>query len=103
MTPAEELRTAATRARCDHRFPVQPPEGSLAAPGNCRACGQSWERREVVSDELAEPLADWLDEQARQYNLPPCNDPTGVCNRCEYDPSILAAQVVARAINGGAQ
>lgn len=55
----------------------------------------------LMSPELAEPLAAWLEDEARQYDLPPCNDPTGVCNRCEHDPSVLDALAVARAINGG--
>jgi hypothetical protein len=81
VTPAEELRAAATRLR------EIATKAEWCAP---------------VSPVVAEPLADWLEEEARQYELPPCNDPTGVCNRCEYDPTILAALTVARAINGGA-
>jgi hypothetical protein len=30
-----------------HAFPVQPPEGSLAAPGPCRVCGKTWARAEA--------------------------------------------------------
>lgn len=34
---------------CKHRFPLQPPHGSLAFPGDCTRCGTSWE---AVQDEL---------------------------------------------------
>lgn len=27
---------------CKHSFPVQPPHGSLAIPGNCTGCGTPW-------------------------------------------------------------
>jgi len=27
---------------CKHGFPVQPPHGSIANPGNCSNCGTSW-------------------------------------------------------------
>ncbi|WP_108990409.1 hypothetical protein [Streptomyces coelicoflavus] len=27
---------------CKHRFPVQPPNGSILHPGNCDRCGQTW-------------------------------------------------------------
>lgn len=27
---------------CKHRFPVQPPHGSILRPGDCDRCGTSW-------------------------------------------------------------
>lgn len=27
---------------CKHRFPVQPPAGSMFIPGECTGCGTSW-------------------------------------------------------------
>src|SRR2546423_1826305 len=32
-----------TPADHEHAFPVQPPEGSIWAPGRCRECGKTWE------------------------------------------------------------
>lgn len=34
---------------CKHRFPIQPPHGSLAIPGDCTRCDTSWDR---VQEEL---------------------------------------------------
>jgi hypothetical protein len=34
--------TETTQAH-EHAFPVQPPEGSIWAPGRCRICGKTWE------------------------------------------------------------
>ncbi|CAM5249644.1 hypothetical protein SGLAM104S_01593 [Streptomyces glaucescens] len=31
-----------TVSLCKHSFPVQPPHGSLAHPGNCVGCGTTW-------------------------------------------------------------
>jgi len=31
----------------EHEFPVQPPEGSILAPGPCRACGKTWDRAQA--------------------------------------------------------
>lgn len=64
MSPADEIRTAVTVLRCDHRHPVCPPEGSLAKPGDCRECGTPWQLREPVPDWLREPLAAWLESVA---------------------------------------
>lgn len=54
----------------------------------------------LASPALAEPLAGWLEEEALQWDLPPCDDPTGVCNRCEWRPAVNDALAVARAILG---
>lgn len=54
----------------------------------------------LVSPALAEPLAAWLEEAARQYEAPPCDDPTGVCNGCERRDDFVLAEAVARALNG---
>lgn len=101
---AEVLRAAAARLRCDHRFPIQPPHGSLANPGPCSHCGMPWANTAALPpDALREPLAALLDEIADQYDAPPCDDPTGVCNGCERRDDFVAAQLVAQAINGGIQ
>lgn len=34
--------TETTQAH-EHAFPVQPPDGSMWAPGPCRVCGKTWE------------------------------------------------------------
>lgn len=56
----------------------------------------------LVSPVVAEPLATWLEEVAQQYEAPPCDDPTGVCNGCERREDFVSALAVAQLINGGA-
>lgn len=73
----------------------EPIENLRAAVKALRDPFHCWPRQ------LAEPVADLLDLIADQYEREPCDDPTGVCNRCEFDPTILAADLVADAINGG--
>ncbi|MET8864640.1 hypothetical protein ABZW11_17020 [Nonomuraea sp. NPDC004580] len=103
-TPAGELKTAAIRLRCDHRFPVQPPHGSLARPGSCSHCGMPWANAAALPpDALREPLAALLEEIADQYDAPPCDDQAGACNGCERRDDFVAAQLVAQVINGGTQ
>lgn len=63
MTPAEELRAAAAKLRCEHSFPVQPPEGHPWAPGPCSHCGitcldSNVIRRRSVLESLASLLED---------------------------------------------
>lgn len=64
MTPAQELRAAVKVLRCEHRFPVLPPLGSLAHPGDCSNCGVAWGHHEAVADDLKAPLAAWLENEA---------------------------------------
>jgi hypothetical protein len=73
-TPVEELRAAAALLR--------EPDQKHVAPA------------------LVEPLAAWLDATADEYEREPCDDPTGVCNRCEFDPSVLPALTLAAEILG---
>lgn len=54
-TPADELRTAAATLRCDHRYPVHPPHGSLVQPGACSKCGAPWGGVDIPNL-LCEPL-----------------------------------------------
>lgn len=63
-TPLQELRDAAKTLRCDHRFPIQPPHGSLARPGACSKCGVHVLNALEVPDALIEPLAEWLETEA---------------------------------------
>lgn len=46
---------------------------------------------------VALAVADWLEEIARQYDAPPCDDPSGVCTPCEWRPDFNDALRVARA------
>lgn len=69
MTPPEQMRAAAARVACGHRFPVQPPEGDLYAPGDCSRCGLPWERRHIIADELRRPLEAWLLSAAEDSEL----------------------------------
>jgi len=87
-TPADELQTAATRLRCEHSHPCNPPGGTLWAPGPCTHCGMPFGASAAVADHLREPLAAWLDNAAYWATRPPG------ANRYALD--------VARAINGGA-
>lgn len=54
----------------------------------------------LANPHLGEPLADLLDHIADEYDRDPCDDPTGVCNRCERQPAILLAELVANALLG---
>jgi hypothetical protein len=47
------------------------------------------------------PLADLLDEVARQYEAAPCNSPDGVCNGCESRWDFNFALSFARTYLGG--
>jgi hypothetical protein len=38
-----------TISLCRHRFPIQPPDGWIGAPGDCRGCGATWA---AVQDDL---------------------------------------------------
>lgn len=40
-------------------------------------------RTAFPADAVKRATADLLDEIARQYDAPPCDDPRGVCNGCE--------------------
>ncbi|MFF7067350.1 hypothetical protein [Streptomyces pseudovenezuelae] len=54
---------------CKHGFPVQPPLGSLANPGDCTGCGITW------ADAQAE-----LDRQEVLLRLRTAHE--GICERC---------------------
>lgn len=111
--PAEELRAAATQlrdtaARAAKEMP--PPWGleagfngewliGSATPhlvANARKPAADWIA--LMSPDKAESLADWLDATADEYEREKCDDPRGVCNRCECDPSVLPALTFAAAI-----
>lgn len=53
---------------CKHSFPVQPPHGSLAHPGNC-ACGITFAKAQAE-----------LDQQAMRQRLATAHE--GVCQGC---------------------
>jgi hypothetical protein len=64
-TPTQELRAAAKTLRCEHRFPLQPPHGSLARPGDCTDCGVPYDDSEqVAGDRLSKRLAELFDHMA---------------------------------------
>lgn len=65
LTPAEELRAAATRLRCEHTHSAAPPH-SIWAPSPCEKCGMPHDDApRDVSEWLREPLAAWLEDAAR--------------------------------------
>jgi len=78
-TTAKTLRDAAARLR---ETATGTTRADLARPG------------------LGEPLADLLDEIARQYEMPPCDSPNGACNGCERRDDFVHAEHLARAILG---
>lgn len=55
---------------------------------------------ELANPLLAEPLASWLEEMARQYEMAPCDKPDGVCNGCERRDDFVHAFNVAQVILG---
>jgi hypothetical protein len=64
-TVVEEIKLAAKRLRCDHRYPCQPPHGTVWAPGRCLLCGQECpDDDEEIPEALREPLAALLDHMA---------------------------------------
>ncbi len=54
---------------CKHSFPVQPPHGTLAHPGNCTGCGTAWN---VVQDDLREQEARLLVGSSRDGHCTDC-------------------------------
>lgn len=92
MTATEELRSAAARLRCEHSFPVQPPHGSLANPGNCTDCGARWADRAPISERLRASLVAVLDEVA---------DSVAQEGGIVQDSTTDAVLTLALAINGG--
>lgn len=96
-TTAAELRTAATRLRCDHSFPIQPPHGSLANPGPCKHCGTPYRASGAVADHLREPIAELLDDVANEAERHEAHGMGNSQDEIATGP-ILA---IARAINGG--
>ena len=109
LTPAATLRAAATVLRCDHLHPVQPPEGSLAKPGDCRMCGAPFNPEFVNGIErVAVPLAAWLEGSAEDLGgaeeyLARTAPPEEVFDPFDYvdEPeSVRAALDIARSILG---
>ena len=115
--PAEELRAAAKvlRETASNATPGPRKVGRIAGIGHCVsspdlkfcvAVEPGWVSKGDVawiglaSPELAEPLADLLDATADEYEREKCDDPRGVCNRCEFDPSVLPALTFAAEILG---
>ncbi|WP_326829713.1 hypothetical protein OIE13_06125 [Streptosporangium sp. NBC_01810] len=96
LTVPEELRAVATNLRCEHSFPVQPPHGSLLAPGPCSRCGVAWAVcARDVPDRLREPLAALLEvvSSVAEYAAE-----RGYSTNAQTDATLS----VARAVNGGA-
>lgn len=113
MTPAEELCAAATRVQCDHTFPLQPPEGSMMAPGDCRKCGVPFEdyHNLLISDRLRDPLAlllsrlaeDMRQRGAVEGSASKAVHPSDFVGLSAPREDWTAALAIARVINGGAR
>ncbi|MGA4989935.1 hypothetical protein [Nonomuraea bangladeshensis] len=76
-------------------------EGASFYQGIDNACGGGAGRlAALLSPEVADLLADLLEELERQQNMPPCSDPSGVCNHCEWRPDFVVADALASALKG---
>lgn len=109
MTPAEELRAAATLLRCTHRYPVQVLTDAeveqLNATGiplaDCLNCGSREDGR-LVAKPLREPLAVLLDTLAdvMEWLGPPEVMPGGHLidgmgvPRIEWDRALTCARAI---------
>lgn len=108
MTPADEVR-AAVKVLREAAAPLISDADDSITPEWWR-----WFCREElpVTNEMAEllalmtpwvvePLGDLLEHVADEYDREPCDGAPGVCNRCESQPAILLAELLAHAITGG--
>ncbi|MFI7125946.1 hypothetical protein ACIBQ1_09650 [Nonomuraea sp. NPDC050153] len=78
-------------------------EGGTFQQGIDNACGgAAGQLAAVFSPELADLVVDLLEELQRQQDMPPCSDPTGVCNSCEWRPDFVIADALAAVVNGSA-
>lgn len=74
-------------------------EGATFKQGIDNACGGGAGRlAALLSPEVADLLAGLLEELERQQNMPPCSDPSGVCNHCEWRPDFVVADALASAL-----
>lgn len=79
-------------------------EGATFAQGIDNACGGGAGRLAALfSPEVADLLADLLEELQRQQDMPPCSDPSGVCNHCQWRPDFVVADALASLISAGPQ
>lgn len=113
LAPADELRTAVQRLRCDHSFPVLPPAGSLANPGPCMHCGVAYAASSPVADHLREPLAKLLEQIGGDMHMSAAEEQAFPDHVAEYQQMVVDdigdgrfdwthAHRLARTINGGA-
>lgn len=61
-----------TVSLCKHGFPVQPPHGSFARPGDCTACGLTWNQ---AQDELVRQEHALILGTAHDGTCPDCGQP----------------------------
>lgn len=61
-----------TVSLCKHSFPIQPPLGSLARPGDCSHCGMTWDQ---VQAELRSQEQALIVGSSRDGNCPDCRQP----------------------------
>lgn len=74
-------------------------EGATFAEGIDNACGGGAGRLAAMfSPEVADMVADLLEEIERQQNQSPCDAPGGACNGCSWRPDFVAADVLATLI-----
>lgn len=114
LTPAEELRAAATRTRCEHTHSAAPPH-SIWAPSPCEKCAAPYDAApRDVPERLREPLAELLEHLAddmSDYDAEEVDylrgDDVEVAVVVDDDDRIrhdwTAALAVARALLGGAE
>lgn len=76
--------------------------GGTFAQGIDNACGgEAGRLAALFSPEVADLLADLLEENQRQQDMPPCDKPDGCCNGCERRDDFVIADALAQIINGG--
>jgi hypothetical protein len=65
-TTYEGMQALRAGASCDHRYPVQPPHGSIARPGPCEKCGAPYAAPDEADygDPQADATEAWEDWQA---------------------------------------
>lgn len=107
--PAEVLRAAAAKVRKakaqasqggpwrNDQMSVRAEDRPIAMAYQCYA-DAAWIA--LAHPGLAEPLAAWLEETGRQYEMAPCDMPDGACNGCERRDDFVYAFDVARVILG---
>lgn len=63
--------------------------------------GEAGQLAAMFSPDVADLVADLLEEIRRQQGMPPCDKPNGCCNGCERRDDFVIADALAELISGG--